>query len=267
MLVALATVWTDAALECPAAAAPIRIDLISEARAIAPGEVFTVAIRQRMKPGYHTYWRNPGTVGLATRVEWKLPDGFKAGPIQWQAPELTVMAAYQVWGYEKEALLLVDIQAPETLTVGDEVVVAGDVTWMCCGKQCHPGFKELSLVLPIAEKPKVNRRLQGAFNRVRAEQPRTMKGWKVECSAKEDAYTLRVSPAAQINGDVRFFDYDRQVSSDKPQRLKRDGISLVLDLQQEAHSGERLGRLRGVLRLGESGNFKVVAVDAPISRE
>ena len=30
-----------------------------------------------MAPGFHTYWRNPGTLGLPTAVEWSLPEGYE----------------------------------------------------------------------------------------------------------------------------------------------------------------------------------------------
>lgn len=267
LFAAVATYLFAAAAITFAASSPIKIDLVSESRAIAPGETFSVAIRQRMKPGYHTYWRNPGTVGLATSVKWKLPDGFKAGPIQWQAPEMTTMAAYKVWGYEGEALLLVDIKAPKALKAGDKVVIAGEVTWMCCGKQCHPGFKELNVALPVAERTKTNKRMKKAFDRVRSEQPQKMKGWAMECEAKGGAYTLHITPDTPVGGGIRFFDYDRQISSDKPQVLKREGKTFVLKMREEEHTGERLGRLRGVLRLEVNGGRETVLVDSLIARK
>jgi DsbC/DsbD-like thiol-disulfide interchange protein len=245
-----------AAVSVHAAPSPIKIDLVSEARAIVPGETFTAAIRQRMKPGYHTYWRNPGTVGLATSMKWRLPMGFSAGEIQWQLPELTTMAAYTVWGYEKEALLLVDITPPKSLTTGDKVVLRGEAAWMCCGKQCHPGFQELSLALPVADKAKPNKRLKRAFDRVRAQQPIHSDAWKIECTTTGEDYTLRITPAskkATTNpGAIRFFDYDRQISSDKPQILKRDGASFVLKLKAEEHTPDELETLEGIL-VAENG--------------
>lgn len=245
-----------AAVSGHAAPSPIKIDLVSEARAIVPGETFTAAIRQRMKPGYHTYWRNPGTVGLATSMKWRLPKGFSAGEIQWQLPELTTMAAYTVWGYEKEALLLVDITPPKSLTTGDKVVLRGEAAWMCCGKQCHPGFQELSLTLPVANKAKTNKRLKRAFDRVRAQQPIHSDAWKIECTTTGEDYTLRITPAskkANTNpGAIRFFDYNRQISSDKPQILKRDGDSFILKLKAEEHTPDELETLEGIL-VAENG--------------
>lgn len=254
-------------------AGPIKIALVSDSKAVVPGETFTVAIHQELKPGYHTYWRNPGTIGLPTGIEWDLPDGFKAGEIQWPIPQMTKMAAYHVWGYEKEALLLVDITAPKTLSSGGSVTIKGKATWMCCGKQCHPGFEDLSLTLPVGAMPKLDTMWKKPFELVRRQQPRASDAWKITCKATGDSYTLSLSAkkgAIQTvkPGGIRFFDYDRQISSDKPQQLKREGRSYVLKLQQEEHSGEQLKRLRGVLVAEKSWSgdmeFPALSVDIPI---
>lgn len=65
-----------------------QVELWTDASAVRPGSVMTAAIRIRLADGWHIYWRNPGDeVGLKTRVEWALPPGITAGPIQWPAPE------------------------------------------------------------------------------------------------------------------------------------------------------------------------------------
>ena len=251
---------------------PIEIALVSEAESVIPGQTFTVAIHQKMKPGYHTYWRNPGTIGLPTSIEWTLPDGFTAGEIQWPIPEMTRMAAYNVWGYEKEALLLVDITAPTSIKPGASATLKGKATWMCCGKQCHPGFDDLKLALRVGGKPTWNARWRKQFDLVRSQQPRASDLWKIKCSAKGDNYTLSLSPQGNVGdpGGVRFFDYDRQISSDKPQRVKRKGDAILLRLQQEEHTGEKLNRLRGILvaesSWGKDARFRALEVDVPIAR-
>ena len=61
--------------------------LMAERPAIAPGETIWVGLRLQMDEGWHSYWRNPGDSGLPTMIDWSLPDGLAAGPIQWPAPE------------------------------------------------------------------------------------------------------------------------------------------------------------------------------------
>ena len=35
-----------------------------------PGSTIYVALRQKIQPGWHTYWRNPGDAGDATKIVW-----------------------------------------------------------------------------------------------------------------------------------------------------------------------------------------------------
>ena len=66
---------------------PLEVSLISESRSIRAGRPFFLGLHLIHPPGSHTYWKNPGIVGLATTVEWDLPPGFSAGEIQWPAPQ------------------------------------------------------------------------------------------------------------------------------------------------------------------------------------
>ena len=55
----------------------VKADLIADATAITPGKGFTVGLRLRMAPHWHTYWQYSGDAGLPTTIAWQLPDGFK----------------------------------------------------------------------------------------------------------------------------------------------------------------------------------------------
>ena len=65
----------------------VEAELIAEKAAFQAGKPATVGLRLRMEPQWHTYWKNPGDSGLPTKIEWVLPEGWKAGPIQWPYPQ------------------------------------------------------------------------------------------------------------------------------------------------------------------------------------
>src|SRR5437764_1075536 len=71
----------------------VRAELISEVSEIKPGEPFWVALRQTMRPHWHTYWKNPGDSGLPTEINWTLPAGVKAEPTCGPVPTRTDSAA------------------------------------------------------------------------------------------------------------------------------------------------------------------------------
>ena len=76
----------------------VKADLISENRAIAPLHPFWIAIRLQMEKGWHTYWKNPGDSGLSTRVQWHLPKGFIADPVQWPCPNKILVPPVTSYG-------------------------------------------------------------------------------------------------------------------------------------------------------------------------
>ena len=90
----------------------LSIGLISENSSIAAGEPFVVGIDIKHFPGFHTYWKNPGMVGVGTSIEWTLPNGFTASEISWPYPEKSFMAQYPCHGYERDVTLLVTITPP-----------------------------------------------------------------------------------------------------------------------------------------------------------
>ena len=130
---------------------------------------------------FHTYWQNPGTVGLATSLKWELPAGFKAGPIQWQAPEKVKMVSYDAHGYNSDATLLVDITAPETLPE-DGVELKAKAIWMVCGPEpklcCNMGFKNLSLPLQTSTSMEWDADGRARIQEARKKIPQVLDGWE-----------------------------------------------------------------------------------------
>ena len=54
----------------------LTVQLVTAITEITPGEPFLVGLILDTEEGYHTYWKGPGIVGVATNLEWTLPEGF-----------------------------------------------------------------------------------------------------------------------------------------------------------------------------------------------
>ena len=115
----------------------LKIRLVPETTAIVPGQPFHVGVFIQHEPGYHTYWRQPGIVGVATSLHWDLPPGFVGGPLEYPAPEPTKMFQIKAQGYERDLLLQARIVPPATLPAGETVTLRGRAVWMCCARTCH----------------------------------------------------------------------------------------------------------------------------------
>ena len=77
----------------------LTVQLVTAITEITPGEPFLVGLILDTEEGFHTYWKGPGIVGVATNLEWNLPEGFSAGEIVWPAPERVDMLGINAHGY------------------------------------------------------------------------------------------------------------------------------------------------------------------------
>ncbi len=213
----------------------VELEMVSEVRSIQPGRPFFVGLRIWHALGWHTYWRQPGIVGVPTSLEWKLPAGFEAGELQWPAPERTKMASLTAWGYEREIILLARISPPKDLKPGAEVKLTAKGTWMACAQTCHPGFGDFELSLPVraAAEPDWEPEWHARFQQTRDDIPRNLEGWVASVAegaeSSEIVLTLHNRGADPLPeaAQLYFFCDDLQVHSDEPQRVVRNADGSV----------------------------------------
>jgi len=229
------------------------ISLISETKTIVPGQPFTVGLNIRHHEGYHTYWQNPGVVGLATKIDWKLPEGFTASEIRWPYPELTKMASHPCHGYERDVTLLVTITPPKKITT-KEVTLHASAGWMCCADSCHPGFKEFPLHLAVGKQTAKDPAVAALIRKAQSEIPRASKAWygSVLTGPNDKSIRLKINvPSDTEPKDVYLFSCDGQISSDKKQTLgvQPDG-SWLLTTERSEFSPKNPKALTAVLKVG-----------------
>jgi thiol:disulfide interchange protein DsbD len=128
----------------------VAVTLLSEIAAVEPGGSFWVGLHQRIAPGWHTYWTNPGDSGEPTIVDWVIPEGWQAGPLVFPKPERVPVAPLMSYGYTEETVLLTRLTAPAGLTAGAAVTLKARAAWLVCEKICIPEEADVALTLPVA---------------------------------------------------------------------------------------------------------------------
>src|SRR5580658_8840952 len=128
----------------------VKARLTSEVTSVGPGQVFWVALALDIRDGWHTYWRNPGDSGQATKLVWTLPAGFTAGDIVWTTPHRFELPPLVNYGYAGHALHLVRIAAPSNLAAGAPITLAAKASWLVCSDICVPESADLKLSLPVS---------------------------------------------------------------------------------------------------------------------
>src|SRR5262245_39370358 len=128
----------------------VQVELLSEVAAVVPGQPFWVALRQRIAPGWHTYWMNPGDSGEPPRIEWDLPVGFRAGEFVWPFPERISVGPAMTYGYSGEVVLPMTMTPPANALQGKDITLRGRASWLVCEKICIPEEAPVALTLPVA---------------------------------------------------------------------------------------------------------------------
>jgi len=124
--------------------------LLANADSIVPGSSITIGLRLQPQPGWHTYWQYPGDSGIPTRIDWTLPPGFHAGPIQWPTPVVDKEPGDLLnYVYPSDVLLAVEIQTPPDLKPGRNIEFRAHASWLVCKDLCIPGKADLTLTLPV----------------------------------------------------------------------------------------------------------------------
>lgn len=201
--------------DAPKAAADCRAELVCETTGLRPGTEAVLGVRFTLAEHWHVYWRNPGESGLAPSVEWTLPEGFSAGPIQWPAPRRVDSGGIVGYGYEGSVLLPVTLHVPATAKAAD-AVLAAHVKWLACNESCVPGEANVELKLPVKDaRPVADPAMAQAFADARALLPRTPGAVALESTAERVTLTFR--DAALSGEEVRaaeFFPAEQLVLDD-----------------------------------------------------
>jgi thiol:disulfide interchange protein DsbD len=143
---------------CPAMAqidsAPkVQARLIAETGEIAPGGSVTVALEQNIRPGWHTYWVNPGEAGLPTELKWSRPPGWRAGSLRWPYPSRLPVGPLMNYGYEGKVWLLTTLTAPRDAKPGDLANLEATASFLVCKEVCIPEDHDVSLPLAVVRTP------------------------------------------------------------------------------------------------------------------
>ena len=113
---------------------------------VKPGAQFWAGLSIKHKPGWHTYWRNPGDSGLPIALQWNLPAGTSAGEIEWPVAKAFPIGPMTNYGYDGEVLLPVPFKVAPSANAPTELSLKAE--WLVCEEICIPEEGEFILAIP-----------------------------------------------------------------------------------------------------------------------
>lgn len=231
---------------------------------VAPGQEFRVAVRFKLDPGWHIYWKNPGDSGMATSIRWSSNAAVSFGPIQWPAPIRFEGAGMVSFGYKDEVRLISRARAGSNLQPGSQIRIEADVAWLACEEACIPGGGMGVLTLDVVRSGSgVIPAMSESFDKSLREVPKPLSG----AIASKTAAGYDVSLPA-LGGSVAsafFFPAEAEVVSHSARQIVRGNGALSLSLAKSEYATREPKSLEGVVVVKyENGKSSAFEISAPI---
>ncbi|MGF1545251.1 MAG: protein-disulfide reductase DsbD family protein [Parvularculaceae bacterium] len=245
---------------------------LSSARdALAPGRTIALAFRQKLEPGWHVYWRNPGDSGLPLELNWTLPDGVTASDVAYPAPERVPAGPFVNFGHHGEPTFVVSLTAAPDLAVGDTLEIGLNATWLICEEICVPESGSFTLSLPVAREPAPVPEVAAAIEAARAAAPQPFAG---EALARVDggvALSTTLDGAPEDFESVFFFpETEGLIEPSAAQVVTSADGRLRIDMTAGPgfdEAREAVDAVRGVLSFETRDGARAFDVDASIRND
>lgn len=213
--------------------------LHSEVTSIAPGKPFSVALELAQPPGWHSYYLHSGGVELPPTIEWQLPPGFSAGPIQWPVPEVKDGYFGKSFVYQGSPTFIVELTAPPNLEIGKPVTLTATATWQICKESCLNEKKQFSLNFPVTATITTAPDQANFFQFARKHQALKIPALKITATADNREIQLRVGPANALQASPTDFIPDQAFiqPASAGGKIIRDDDSWLIHLQRATKDG------------------------------
>lgn len=250
----------------------VKVQLIADVTAVAPGETFRLGVLIQPDPEWHVYWKFAGDTGLPTEVQWVPFDGLDYGALTWPLPHrFPDKLGGRSFGYEREVLLASTVRVPDNTIEGTVIPLEAKVDWLVCKENCIQGKAHLGLKLVTHETPLAERRsaYAGVFDTWAKRVPQPVVPASIGLDATVDGAPVAPGEPFQVQlrlaSDGPVEAHDPVIESFFPAteglevtsvnaRKGEDDKTLVLELEgKAAGSGELVSRLEGVVQVAIAG--------------
>lgn len=244
----------------PVKAQHLTAELVSLAPTIAPGGSQVVGLLMTLEQGWHVYWFNAGDSGEPPHIDWLLPQGFTAGPMQFPVPARLPLGPLMDFGYKDHVTFPITITADRSAATGTAHLHA-QISWLVCQDQCVPGKAHLGLNLNVQPNgpDSTQEANSGALGEALNALP-TLLPASYSVSAHADAKRIAIR---LIDGtrekDLEYFPFDHDANpminaAEQVVEPRSDGAVLYLDRSPQVTT---LSSLHGLLKLSANRAYDV----------
>ncbi|SFJ83140.1 protein-disulfide reductase DsbD domain-containing protein [Celeribacter neptunius] len=140
------------------------------------------AIRIRLEPGWHTYWRAPGEAGIPPSFDFAGSQNLAGIALHWPAPDLFAQNDMWYLGFEHELILPVELIP----TQAGDITLKGTMSLGVCQDICMPLQAQLQMQLPEGATGPMTTEIKAAL----ADQPKQIRNAACDAAPLSDGMRL-----------------------------------------------------------------------------
>src|ERR1035437_4490004 len=251
-------------------AAHVHVELlVPEDNLFSSDKLNDVGLYFKLEPGWHIYWINPGDAGEPPHIQWTLPAGITAGPMQFPAPRRLPLGPLMDYGYENEVLFPLKLHVADGVKAGP-VTLHAKVDWLVCRERCIPGKAELDVqrnvyvglyeILTPTDITLSQRFFNGDNSKRLPAIPKPLpKNDTAVFQPTATGFRLVIETGQRVAEGV-FFPADQDIlDNPAPQKLTSTASGMVLELKKDANLTANPAQLKGVIELSGGRNYEIAA--------
>ena len=249
--------------------AHLHVQFVLPQTTLYPGGPNTAGLYFKLESGWHVYWQNAGDSGEPPRINWTLPQGITAGPLQFPAPKRLPLGPLMDFGYEDEVLFPFSFDVPKSAAPGPAALDA-KVSWLVCREVCIPGKAELGMRVMLAAgapaSPMTSSVDGEIFKRGIATLPAPLPSTATAAfQATPTGFRLGVT-TGQRETEAVFFPSDQSIiDNPSQQKLTPTKDGLILELKKDANLQANPPQLKGIIELSGGRNYVLTAMPGTVA--
>jgi thiol:disulfide interchange protein DsbD len=245
----------------------LEVRLVADQSAWQPQKPLGLLIDVRHKPGWHTYFINPGEAGLGLKLKWTHNPGIIISELQWPIPEKKDLLGLVAYSYSGQSLYVLqlstgpDFDSESAPSGQDSLKLRADLNFLVCADICVPETHQVTLELPRSDAPAATH--QDLFAKARLALPQSQFiGSHYESGQKGILrLAIKTNQGEQRPSSVHIIPYDESVMSPTtPQTLYLGDEGVLIKTKS-------LSDLKGPVRalvMTNNGSFDVQFAPAKV---
>ena len=221
---------------------------------------------------WHIYWKNPGESGIPTSIDWITQDGFQFIEEYWPIPKEFEYEGVVSYGYENQALFIIDIILPRIIN-SSMLNISAKIKSLLCKDICVPFDTTVNFSIDMHKNYSADESVTGIFSQTRKSLPikSDNKGFLAEVISDNIYFCIDRSTEYYFLDTLNFISYENGLYKNSlNQTMVRDEDYLKIILEPDPFRLQPPKELYGLLVYNlngdESVSRKALEIKIPISQ-